>query len=312
MYYFIINPVAGNGVGKQNWNNIKGYLDQHKISYQKSFTRFPGDATEIVQRTIQQHSDHQLVFVTIGGDGTIDEVVSGILSENDHSQKSSIYPALIPSGFNNQFAKAYGISTNPVKAFQQIEDAQHPTSINVGHYTESIKNEEGYFLISLGVGFEGAMLNRENSKKHRWRRRGLFSFLIRSAAILYNQAPFSLMVERKRQRLLFNSTFLATCANINYYQSLQNQHHQLMDTKLNLMVAEQHNWLVNFWLLFRFRRAHLGRSRWGHEFLDQRFHFTTTSLEFVQKDGIEIGNRFVDITVNNVQCPFWQTSSLEQ
>lgn len=309
MYYsFIINPIAGGGIGKQNWEQIERYLQSKNLEYQHTFTNQPGDATEIAQRMIEQNSKGPMVLITVGGDGTLDEVLSGLLSQIHLQSNSAIYSALIPSGLNNHFAKAYGISSNPIKAFQLIQSTSNPLKAYVGHYHESIKNEDGYFINSLGIGFDGAMLSRNNSR-HRRRHPGFFSFMFNSLSVLYNQAPFSMAVQENHQHLLYHRTFITTCANHNHYQSINKQHQQLFSPTLTLTIAERHNWLLTLWILGRLHAGKLGQTHWGHEFQGQHFHLTTTSLEFVQKDGIEIGNRFVDMTIDSVGCQFWQQST---
>lgn len=314
MYYsFIINPAAGNGRGKQNWETIKSYLDSNNIEYENVFTRLPGDATDFAQRTIQKNNHQSMTIVAVGGDGTLDETVNGILPAIHQDPEPHVFPALIPSGINNHFATAYGISTDPIEAFQQIQSAKHSVPIYVGHYTEAIKNEDGYFLNSLGIGFDAAMLSRQNNRhKRRRASSGLLPFLINSTSVLYNQVPFSLMVEGHQQHSLFDNAFLATCANHIEQQPAITQHEQLLSPNLHLLVAERHNWFFTGWLLLLFHAGKINRSRWGHEFVDHQFHYTTTSLEFVEKDGIEMGNRFVDISVDSVKCHFWQESSFDQ
>ena len=66
-------------------------------------------------------------------------------------------------------------------ALSQILDAKHPTLINVGHYYDAIKQENGWFLNNLGIGFDAAIVSQANASKakkrlNRWHL-GNFSYL---------------------------------------------------------------------------------------------------------------------------------------
>lgn len=308
-YYFIINPVAGGGRAKRVWDTLKSFLDSNSIVYQNDFTRYPGHATELVQKLYQQDVNiADLVVITVGGDGTFDEVMNGLMSSTDHDSKVKQLPTgIIPAGDKNYFANAYGIALQPLNAFKQIQSASDSTKIYIGKYHEAIKNEDGYFVSSWGLGFDAALLSHQANNKRRLTR---LNFLSNASSVLYNQQPFSLMVQEKHHHQLFANTYLATCFNHPLTGNRQERYQQLRSPNLQLLVVERRNWLITIWTLWLLLIGSLRKSKFARLYSANKFHYTTTSLEFVQKDGIELGNRFVDVTIESVPAFIWQQSNL--
>ncbi|MBP3888289.1 MAG: diacylglycerol kinase family lipid kinase [Cellulosilyticum sp.] len=92
---FVVNPAAGKGRGLALIKSFEPII-QEKIPYEIVCTGAKGEATEIVRRYTLQ--DDYLVFA-VGGDGTINEVVNGIVGS-----KSSL--AILPTGSGNDFVRS--------------------------------------------------------------------------------------------------------------------------------------------------------------------------------------------------------------
>lgn len=310
-YSFIINPTAHSGQAAKMWARLKTYLDTNNIDYHNEMTREPGQATELAQR-ISMAAPQNEVIIAVGGDGTIDEVVSGLYDPTHPRNANEVPVAAIPVGWSNNFASAYGISQDPILAFQQIQNAQRTRTIYIGHYHEAIKDEDGYFLSTWGLGFDAALLSRRNNKKKGHRKMGVLAFLRNAGAVLYNQQPYSLMVQDKHSHTLYANTYISICFNHLLRGNAQLTHHTLYDHNLHLLIVERHNWLITLWTLCQLLTGKITKSRWANYIQAPTFHYTTTSLEFVQKDGIELGNRFVDVSIDSIACHFHQKSNFER
>ncbi|WP_295730103.1 diacylglycerol kinase family protein [uncultured Limosilactobacillus sp.] len=304
-YSFIINPTAHEGRAKNTWSQLKNYLDTNNIEYNSNFTRYPGHATEIAQQLTTQASSNTTVIV-VGGDGTVDEAINGLYIKKKPRTINQLPIAIIPAGWQNQFAKSLNISETPIEAFQQISHTTQESTVYIGYYYESIKDEAGYFINSWGLGFDAALLSKQSEQKKGHRKMGPFSFIRNAGSILYNQQPYSLMVQEKQQHLLFANTFISSCYNHLVKGTPEQRHQSLLQPELSLLIVERHNWLITLWTLWLLLTGKISKSRWAHLLTANQFHYTTTSLEFVQKDGIELGNRFVDVTIESVPCQIWQ------
>lgn len=209
--FFIINPLAKNGLSYRVWEQIKGKLAN--IQYKAYFTEARGDATNIVKR-IASTEKKELLFIAVGGDGTIHEVINGAIS----------YPhavvGYIPAGSGNDFARGYQIPLNPKKATEVIltllnESAE---SFDAGCYTGK---QSGYFINSIGAGFDAEISRKANgSKMKKWL--NIFSlgsliyvFYLIMELFRYQPTTLNLIIDGKKE--VFYRTWFVTVSNQPFY-----------------------------------------------------------------------------------------------
>ena len=71
----IVNPVAGAGRTAKKWPQIKALLKSIGLRFEHDITEAPGHAIELARSAVGK--GYQLV-VSVGGDGTINEIVNGL------------------------------------------------------------------------------------------------------------------------------------------------------------------------------------------------------------------------------------------
>jgi len=163
-YLVIINPNAGNGKGKKDWKEISGHLEKMKIPYSARFTEKKGHAIEITKESV---AAGYRKIITIGGDGTLNEVVNGIF-ENTSCHVSDITMGLIPVGTGNDWGRMFGIPLNYEKAVSIISEGKvmkHDAGL-ISYYNGSEKKER-YFINIAGLGFESVVVLKTNHHKDR-------------------------------------------------------------------------------------------------------------------------------------------------
>jgi YegS/Rv2252/BmrU family lipid kinase len=136
----VVNPVAGNRAYRYI-KKIESLL-RNRVSLTTFITGKKGEA----QAYAREVSPTDLIIIA-SGDGTINEVVNGLLSSEKPGQ-DKIPLALIPLGITNVLAKELGISE---KIEQAIDIALTGTSrrISLG------KINGRYFTLMAGIGFDG-------------------------------------------------------------------------------------------------------------------------------------------------------------
>ena len=99
-HIFIINPAAGK---ENSYEEIRQALDslETPVEYELYETQAPGDATAYVREYCRTHTE-PLRFYACGGDGTLNEVVNGVVGF-DHAGLGCY-----PCGSGNDFVKYYG------------------------------------------------------------------------------------------------------------------------------------------------------------------------------------------------------------
>lgn len=307
-YHFIINPKSGNDRGEKNWAILQQYLETNNIKYQFDVVRHQGQARFYANRLTQKKVSIPLTIVVVGGDGTLDDVITGLMSQQSDKK---IPLGLIPSGSQNNLARAYSIALDPIKAFSQIQDARQPRTVNLIEYNESIKKERGFFFSSFGIGCNASIVSHFNNQFQRHRRAfwiGHLRFLRNAIAALYNQQSFSIMVDEDNRRQVFPNAVSVIISNQPYLLGniKTNPSASLSSPKFDCWIIERHNWLIMLWQLIQFSRGKASKSRWIKKFHCNTIRFTTSSLEFVEKDGQDLGNRYVDMSLNSVKYPFMQ------
>ncbi len=310
-YSIILNRHAGNGNAEKAWATIKPLLDQQQIDYHMETTKYPNHGEYLASQIAQSHSAASSIVIAIGGDGTLHQVVNGLMKTAKQLDKAPLPVGYIPAGTGNDFARAYGISLHPHQALNQILTANKSQFINIGHYHEAIRGEDGYFLNNLGIGFDAAIVSRANTFKSRHKKNhiGRFTYLQKAIGVMYDQEPFTLMIQQDRKRFIFPKAYIAIASNHPFIGGgfRVAPHASLTKPSLELVVAERKNWPLTTWQLLQLTRGKLDQSRFAHHFQGNNLHITTTSLEFSQTDGEEMGNRFIDIALNITQYPIWQT-----
>lgn len=278
-YSIIINPVAGGHRGAKVWPTLKAALESAQVAFTARQTKATDGAFDLAQRIAKAHphATHEAIII-VGGDGTVRETISGLLTAGHH-----LPIGIIPVGYQNRFAHQNQLSTTPTTALAQILASPQPTPLPISRFRETIKHEQSCFLTTFEVGL-GAASQQQGHR--RWGRR-----LITMLAGLYHQAPFTLMVQTGRKRQLLPNALLVLAQTAS------------QDSTPTVIVVEHHNWLLSLWTSWLYLRGRLGRSRWAHHFQGSSIHLTTTSLEFTTADRDPIGNRFLDLTISRATYP---------
>ncbi len=109
-------------------------------------TVYPTHATELARQAALEGYD---LVVAIGGDGTMHEVLNGLMQVPADKR-----PALgiVPVGSGNDLAYACGISPNPEEALRQALSGS-PKGIDVGIVRDEHGREE-YWANAIGIGFD--------------------------------------------------------------------------------------------------------------------------------------------------------------
>jgi diacylglycerol kinase (ATP) len=158
---FIVNPHSSNGSTLRQWPIIRSKARDRLGSFNSLITAGPGDATRLVRQAALSGAE---VLIGVGGDGTLNEMVNGIMSETG-PLRASILLGFIPRGTGCDLAKTLPISRDLDRALDSICNFRN-RQIDVGRLT--FRDHRGlascrYFhnVVSFGLGGEvDARVNR--------------------------------------------------------------------------------------------------------------------------------------------------------
>lgn len=148
-YLFIINPVAGIG-GKKHFPEMIARVFRNSGSIADAqFTTSRGDASRLVRENWNRFD----VFVAVGGDGTVNEVIAAVAG-------SEKFFSLIPVGSGNALGRELGISMWPARALKELMNNHHRI-IDTGMVNSR------RFVNVCGVGFDAHIAGRFAQSKLR-------------------------------------------------------------------------------------------------------------------------------------------------
>lgn len=112
-------------------------------------TKAPGDATVFVRKHCEDHISESVCYVACGGDGTINEVASGLTGMKNK------YLAIIAVGTGNDFVKYY-----PNNDFHSIRGILNGSATKI----DILKiNDSRYSINVCNIGFDAAVCSIANS-----------------------------------------------------------------------------------------------------------------------------------------------------
>ncbi len=156
---FILNPIAGRGKAQHIRAKLERELQQSNLDYSFLVTTAPGEATALA-RTASLTSS---IVVAIGGDGTVNEVASGLVGTNAAL-------AVLSEGSGNDFARIVNAPKNPSQLLfllHNYKTVKYDSGfVRLSHFDGSVS--ERSFFNSIGLGFDAAVAKKVSSI--RWMR----------------------------------------------------------------------------------------------------------------------------------------------
>lgn len=100
----ILNPFGGNGRGKRCWKKAEPRLAEAGVEVALHQTERAGHATEIARGLDTEGVD---AIVSVGGDGTLHEVIQGLMARDDSAALPPL--CILPGGTGNSVALTMGL-----------------------------------------------------------------------------------------------------------------------------------------------------------------------------------------------------------
>lgn len=162
MYHIIVNPASKSGKGNKIWDEVEKAFKDASVEYQVHFTKAEGDA-ECFAKKLTRNIEDSVNLVVLGGDGTLDEVVNGIV------EYERVRVGYIPTGSSNDFARDVKLTIEPKEAARIILEGKNVKSMDIGKVTYEIENEmekvTRKFVVSSGIGFDAAVCEEVGRSK---------------------------------------------------------------------------------------------------------------------------------------------------
>jgi YegS/Rv2252/BmrU family lipid kinase len=181
-YRIIANPISGHGNGTKVIPVIEQNLRALGVDFSLVRTERVGHAIELARAAVLEGVD---VVVASGGDGTVNEVLNGLMAAQAEGKTAAL--GVIPAGRGNDFSYCKGIPEE-IESACKVLHADGRRRVDIGLIRGGKVKGVRYFGNVLGVGFD-AITTIEVSKMPRWG--GFLSFLaaVIKTIFLYYKGP---------------------------------------------------------------------------------------------------------------------------
>ena len=159
----VVNPMASVGKSEKDWPEIKQLLVDEGIEFDDILTEYPRHAIEIVRNAIVEQGYRK--FISVGGDGTNNEVINGIFTQ-DVVPTTKITMAALPIGTGNDWRRTFNIPLEYDEVVKIIK-AGHTFAHDVGKLTYYNDGDPKirYFLNAAGTGLDEMVCSSTNLMK---------------------------------------------------------------------------------------------------------------------------------------------------
>lgn len=128
------------------------------------FTHRPGHAEELVAQLTRSEYD---AVIAVGGDGTVNEVINGLLGPVREARDPGEVPALavIPTGSANVFARALGFPADPIAAAEGLAESLQLHAVRT--IALGTWGEDRWFAVNAGFGIDADVIEGVERVRHR-------------------------------------------------------------------------------------------------------------------------------------------------
>lgn len=215
----ICNLESGKGIKKQELDEIKEVIKKHDYKIKQYITTREAEATEIVKNL---NDDIDLVL-SIGGDGTFNEIVTGNLK-----RKNKLLVSHIPVGTTNDIGNMLGLGKNNVKNVESILNGE-VKQVDIG-----VINKQPFVYVA---GF-GKFINVPYATKRKFKKSfGHLAYLINGAKEFFQKTKLydiEYEIDGEKYRGLYSLILISNATRIAGFNNIYNEV-KLNDDKLEVM-----------------------------------------------------------------------------
>ncbi|WP_067963573.1 diacylglycerol/lipid kinase family protein [Nocardiopsis trehalosi] len=161
---FIVNPQATTTTPRSR-DVIVGAIARD-VELHVAQTEYRDHARELAREAAGEGFE---LVISLGGDGTVNEVVNGLLATPEGLDRPSY--AALPGGSANVFIRALGLPADPVEATGAMLEALrsgYRRTVGLGRITGD--EDDRYFTFCAGFGWDAAVVHEVERQRRRGRR----------------------------------------------------------------------------------------------------------------------------------------------
>lgn len=145
----VVNPAAGGGRTGRRWPALRDELTRLGLAFDVALTTGPGDGQRRAREAVGAGAT---LVVAVGGDGTLNEVVNGVVDV------PGVSVALVPTGRGRDAARNLGVALDAREAVRRL-----PSGTDVRMDLGLAEWDDGtrrHFVNAAGAGFDAEVARR--------------------------------------------------------------------------------------------------------------------------------------------------------
>jgi YegS/Rv2252/BmrU family lipid kinase len=203
--FVIVNPAAGGGRTRRLWPALRPRLGDAGLDFEAVETGSRGAATDLARGAVRAGWP---MVVAIGGDGTVNEVVNGLMDPTGHAGATL---GIVPTGRGCDTCRNLRLPTVPDAAVRSLAEGVD-TVADLG-----VAQAEGahrrYFVNAAGAGFDAVVARRAQATGGR----GPAPYLLGVLGALRDHRPVPTIIRLDGARIWQGRMTMAVTANGSQY-----------------------------------------------------------------------------------------------
>lgn len=208
----VINPVSSGGKTAKRWPKINKYFKDEFANFTEKFTTKPGDAVKIAKEAVEKDYDYLLA---VGGDGTVNEIVNGMLLAKTKNLKAKLI--IYAQGTGSDLSRTLNLPKEISKFIELIKRGKsRKIKVIEAEFSNSEQEKENRYFFNVadcGMGAEVAKKLNEDNKMIS----GSLNYLIKIFSVLFNYQNKEMKIEADNKLIYQGKTNTAVIAHGNYF-----------------------------------------------------------------------------------------------
>lgn len=189
----IVNPVSANGTTGKQWPEFEKAMRDSGIDFDFVLTKYPMHAKELTQNALKSGYD---VILSVGGDGTMNEVLNGFFHEGKLINEDAAL-AMFSQGTGCDLIRTLGIKKDVYSVIKILKDMESMVfDVGSAEFIEySGEKTQRYFLNVSDVGIGGETTFRVNKRSKALK--GFLSFALGALTTVfaYKNKDFEITID---------------------------------------------------------------------------------------------------------------------
>ncbi len=191
----IVNPAARKGRALARWPAIQAELGKRLGPVEPLFTAAPGHATQLARDALARGARR---FVAVGGDGTVNETLNGLLDPSGRLVEPDSVLCPVPAGTANELSRALGHLAVEGRAFDAAASLQTRAidlmRVRCSGLDGRPVDRFGYLIVALGLA---ATISHRTSQSRWLKKLGEIAYLLMTPGVTlgYRQRDIAIEVD---------------------------------------------------------------------------------------------------------------------